>query len=274
MSNFELVLRCPACQSVWPNFHVELKCVCGFQVKAIEGIPILRATQANERLDYYSGQKLLNRINSKNVGIPRINNAFARNDLMLELGAGVDVCNAPNLVKTDAFIYSSHLDYVVDAHCMPFEDNSFDFVFSLAVFEHLYAPWVAAKEILRVLRPGGRVYILTAFMQHMHGYPHHYFNMTTMGLREIFKDFEIIKCVPSPHCPLTQIGHIIDDLGRMTDALPANQTAQELKMHLSKASQLIPMVQDKLIKKESNFDLWQQIAPGVELFARKPAAEV
>lgn len=272
MSRSDLALKCPSCHTAWPKFSTGMQCACGFQVKAIEDIPILRVTQTDERLDYYSGQKLLNRINSKNLSIPRISNAFARNDLMLELGAGVDVCDAPNLVKTDAFIYSKHLDYVVDAHCLPFEDNTFDFVFSLAVFEHLYAPWIAAKEIFRVLRPGGRVYILTAFMQHMHGYPYHYFNMTTMGLREIFKDFEIIKCIPSPHCPLTQIGHIMDDLGRMTEALPANQAAQELKIHLNKASQLIPTVQDQLIKKEANFDLWHQIAPGVELFARKPVA--
>lgn len=109
--------------------------------------------------------------------------------MILELGAGIDVCEHPNLVKTDAFVYSSDLDYVVDAHAMPFEDNSFDYVYSLAVFEHLHSPWVAAKEIFRVLKPDGKVYTLTAFMQHVHAYPHHYFNMTPDGSGKNIRGF-------------------------------------------------------------------------------------
>jgi SAM-dependent methyltransferase len=246
------------------------QCQCGFKVSSLAGVPILRENEQNERLDYYSGGKLLPRMNSEHLNIPRIRNAFKRGDFMLELGAGVDICDNANLIKTDAFIYSPNLDYVVDAHSMPFADNTFDFVYSLAVFEHLHSPWVAAKEILRVLKPGGKVYILTAFMQHLHGYPHHYFNMTTMGLKRIFSEFEVIKCTPSPHCPLTQVGHIMDDLRVMTFALPNNENAQKLNIHLSAACSLIPIVQEDLIKEESNFDKWHMIAPGIELFAKKP----
>ncbi len=44
---------------------------------------------------------------------------------------------------------------------MPFEDNSFDVVFSRYVLEHVANPPLFLKEVRRVLRPGGRFLFLT-----------------------------------------------------------------------------------------------------------------
>lgn len=38
---------------------------------------------------------------------------------------------------------------------MPFDDNTYDLVFSHALFEHLAKPMAAIQEIRRILRPGG-----------------------------------------------------------------------------------------------------------------------
>lgn len=46
-----------------------------------------------------------------------------------------------------------------DAHHLPFPDNSFDCSFSLRVFEIIRDPAQALKEMLRVTRPGGRVFV-------------------------------------------------------------------------------------------------------------------
>src|SRR5437899_1940254 len=43
-----------------------------------------------------------------------------------------------------------------DARNLPFPDSSFDYVYSHGVLHHIDEPATAAKEILRVLRPGGR----------------------------------------------------------------------------------------------------------------------
>lgn len=45
---------------------------------------------------------------------------------------------------------------------IPFADNTFDFATARLVFEHLPDPIVAAKEVLRVLKPGGKL-VLTDF---------------------------------------------------------------------------------------------------------------
>lgn len=44
---------------------------------------------------------------------------------------------------------------VGDVHDLPFSDGSFDAVYEHALFQHLADPVVAAKEVLRVLKPGG-----------------------------------------------------------------------------------------------------------------------
>lgn len=54
--------------------------------------------------------------------------------------------NPPNLSFVKAGVYE-----------LPFPDNHFDLVFSNALFEHIAEPVRAAKEIRRVLKPGGRV---------------------------------------------------------------------------------------------------------------------
>lgn len=260
---------CPECRQPL-DFGATAQCACGFNVNFIEGVPILRSLAQDEQVDYRAESSSLPRQDSTNLQIEFVQQALKSNGLILELGAGIDVCTHPNLIKTDAFVYSSDLDYVVDAHKMPFEDNTFDFIYSLAVFEHLHTPWVAAQEIFRVLKPGGKVYVLTAFMQHLHGYPHHYFNMTTMGAERIFSDFEILHSGPSPHCPMDQIAVILLDLHQMSSNLGKDKSAQALCHSIEDFCAALPSVQAELIKPEINTEAWRRIAPGVEIIAMKP----
>jgi ubiquinone/menaquinone biosynthesis C-methylase UbiE len=46
-----------------------------------------------------------------------------------------------------------------DGEMLPFEGACFDAVFSWFVFEHVQNPWMALREIARVMRPGGFVEI-------------------------------------------------------------------------------------------------------------------
>ena len=71
---------------------------------------------------------------------------------------------------------------------MPFADHSFDAVFSFSVLEHVKDPFKCAAEIERVLKPGGIIYSSVPFLIPVHGYPHHYYNMTQQGLANLFSD--------------------------------------------------------------------------------------
>jgi SAM-dependent methyltransferase len=70
---------------------------------------------------------------------------------------------------------------------LPFKDGSFDAVISSAVLEHVKDPFRCAQEIIRVLKPGGDLICCVPFLQPMHGYPHHYYNMTSSGIRNLFE---------------------------------------------------------------------------------------
>lgn len=54
-------------------------------------------------------------------------------------------------------LFSAAADIRADAHALPFQDQSFDVVFSYAVLEHLHNPFIAWSEVRRVLKPGGVV---------------------------------------------------------------------------------------------------------------------
>ena len=44
---------------------------------------------------------------------------------------------------------------------LPFPDAHFDYVFSIEGIEHFENPWTFVRELCRVLKPGGRIYIST-----------------------------------------------------------------------------------------------------------------
>lgn len=74
-----------------------------------------------------------------------------------------------------------NVDVVADAHRLPYQDNAVDAIYCEAVLEHLHDPAQAVREMHRVLKPGGKVYACTPFMQAYHGYPRHYQNFSLTG---------------------------------------------------------------------------------------------
>ncbi len=114
-------------------------------------------------------------------------------DFVLNIGAGATKIRHPNCLEFEHKIFR-HTDVVGDAHSLPFRDNIFDRVFAFNVFEHLRDPKAAAREIYRVLKPGGSVAIHTAFLQALHEEPAHFYNATEYGVREWFDSFEIDRC--------------------------------------------------------------------------------
>lgn len=105
--------------------------------------------------------------------------------LVLDCGAGKRDIYYENSVNFEIVDYDT-TDILGVGEELPFADNTFDGVISIAVLEHVKDPFRCAKEIARVLKPGGELYCSVPFLQPLHGYPHHYYNMSHQGLWSLF----------------------------------------------------------------------------------------
>lgn len=108
--------------------------------------------------------------------------------LVLDCGCGNRSEYLDNVVNFEIVPYES-TDVIGLGECLPFNDSSFDSVLSLNVLEHVKDPFACAKEIARVLKPNGKVYCVAAFLQPVHAFPDHYFNMTKGGMRLLFEKY-------------------------------------------------------------------------------------
>jgi ubiquinone/menaquinone biosynthesis C-methylase UbiE/uncharacterized protein YbaR (Trm112 family) len=119
----------------------------------------------------------------------------------LNLGAGASNRRPSRCVEIEYSVFR-HTTAVADAHNLPFKDDMFDAIVSFNTFEHLVDPVRAAKELYRVLKPGGRLQVQTAFLQPLHEEPAHFYNATEYGVRHWFADFDIETCaVPERMSP-------------------------------------------------------------------------
>lgn len=75
-------------------------------------------------------------------------------------------------------------------------NDFFDVVIVTEVLEHTLDPFSAAREIYRILKPGGAVYGSSPFDFRIHGPLPDCWRFTEHGLRAMFKDFEAIEIRP------------------------------------------------------------------------------
>jgi len=86
-------------------------------------------------------------------------------------------------------------DVVADAHNLPFKDEEFEVVLSTEMLEHVKDPFQVERELRRVTVVGGTLVLSTRFVFPLHDTPHDYWRFTKYGLRELFKEWEILEIV-------------------------------------------------------------------------------
>lgn len=110
-----------------------------------------------------------------------------RGRFILEVGCGERQCEPYFLARGFRYVgidvdhrgRGPHLK--ADAHNLPFRDASFGLYTSMAVYEHLASPLLAALEGYRVLEPGGLFFGTAAFVYGFHDRAS-FFHMTHAGL--------------------------------------------------------------------------------------------
>jgi SAM-dependent methyltransferase len=89
---------------------------------------------------------------------------------------------------TDCFEHPN-VDVVSDIHALTavFKAESFDFVLCTDVLEHVSRPWLAARELAGVLKPGGTLLLTTPFNYRRHGNREviDYWRFTEAGLQQL-----------------------------------------------------------------------------------------
>jgi SAM-dependent methyltransferase len=93
-----------------------------------------------------------------------------------------------------------------DAHRLPFKDATLDMVVSKDTLEHFLEPWVAVKEVHRVLKEGGQFIIWVPFMHPFHG--DDFYRYSPLGLRHLLGAFELVA-IESPLWVFTVVGSAV-----------------------------------------------------------------
>jgi len=111
----------------------------------------------------------------------RWRNLFAGVDFI-----GLDIEAGPNVDRVaDICADFDALDATLDG-------QRFGFIICQHVLEHVRKPWLAARNIQRLLRPGGYCYIGVPWVQAFHGYPSDYWRFSFPALLELFEELQFV----------------------------------------------------------------------------------
>lgn len=202
------ILACPTCRVKVVRQDDHLLCsTCNTRFPIIDNVPIMFP---DGRLAEIEHQENLNVLNSYNPWVPRLMlQSLLDDQIVLEVGAGNMALDDPCIIRMDVML-SPYVDIVADAHALPFLPGSLDFIFSLAVFEHLRNPFQAAQSMYEVLKDGGYVYHECNFIFGYHAFPHHYFNATMQGMEQVFQAYIPLRQGVAPYqMPSFAVKHVL-----------------------------------------------------------------
>ena len=100
-----------------------------------------------------------------------------------------------DMEKTGHDHKNSKVDVYYDGEHLPFEDETFDSLFSSEVLEHVFNPDEILPELNRVLKKGAKVLITVPFSWNEHEAPFDYVRYTSFGIKHLLEKhgFKILE---------------------------------------------------------------------------------
>lgn len=225
--NIVSILNCPQCNNAVKTSENGIKCTnCGeeFNVNSSNQLDLRLKRKKLYPLQFELGvpllpekgfefkvlsKNLLPAVDFSNIKVPwhltkelmsYFPKAKTTNSMMLDLGCGNTVHQA--VCEYAGFRYIG-IDYgdpeapmLGDAHALPFPDDSFEFVLSIAVLAHIQYPFVMMEEVYRVLKPNGKFIGTVSFLEpFIETYYHHTHLGTYNGLKSA--GFTVDRIAPS-----------------------------------------------------------------------------
>jgi len=216
-NNYSEILRCPKCVGELAIVRKEVSCkICGVQYPITDsGIIDMRLkTPKSVTLKMTIGEAKLNSATKFGILSPNpdpevqyspselpvhlplimagyIPKAKTTHSLCLDLGCGAgeyrEAIEKAGYQWVGFDYQNPNAPLWADGHAIPFPDNTFDFIMSLAVLEHIQFPPVMLREVHRVLKPGGVFLGSVTYLVPFHDSASFY-NMTHYGTWSALED--------------------------------------------------------------------------------------
>jgi SAM-dependent methyltransferase len=180
------LIRCPFCHAILDDDGPALRCASGHAFPVREDAFDLLDDDTRARV----GAVRTSNVSAHGYDAQLLELISQSAGPILDVGAGLRPIYRDDVINVEIVPYPT-TDVIGASEYLPFADNTFDLVISVAVLEHVRDPFAAARELQRVLKPGGRIFVAVPFLQPYHAYPEHYYNMTSGGLRNLFADLDV-----------------------------------------------------------------------------------
>ncbi len=126
----------------------------------------------------------------------------------------------------------SDIDYVSDVTEIPVADATFDVVLCTEVLEHVPRPIEALRDMVRVTKPGGRLFLTAPLGSGLHQEPYHFYGgYTDHWYRRFLTEFgcEVISIEPN-HGFFAHLGQECARSGRQFDKLKLEHGGYETEL--------------------------------------------